>query len=163
VITNRQRKNENNTCAVRPARLGLLHVGPRRSPQSVHPNPWSPQRDNRHFIWVLGMHHPAAGATRRCPVQPSTPLGPDQVNISLFWDGLPWPVMSIPMYESVQVRPTTYPAWMTEAAKLTAHIDTEWVQRDEFSTLTADRGELGVWGSRNEVFRGLYDSSRTRE
>jgi hypothetical protein len=31
------------------------------------------------------MHHPAAGATRRCPVQPSTPLGPDQVNVlSLF-------------------------------------------------------------------------------
>jgi protein phosphatase len=29
------------------------------------------------------MHHPAAGATRRCPVQPSTPLGPDQVNVLL--------------------------------------------------------------------------------
>jgi hypothetical protein len=33
---------------------------------------------------VLGMHHPIAGATRRCPMQPSTPLGPDQVNVLLF-------------------------------------------------------------------------------
>jgi hypothetical protein len=30
------------------------------------------------------MHDPAAGATRRCPVQPSTPLGPDQVNVLLL-------------------------------------------------------------------------------
>jgi hypothetical protein len=30
------------------------------------------------------MHHPAAGALRRCPVQPSTPLGPDQVNVLLL-------------------------------------------------------------------------------
>jgi hypothetical protein len=28
----------------------------------------------------LGMHHPVAGATPRCPVLPSTPVGPDQVN-----------------------------------------------------------------------------------
>jgi hypothetical protein len=27
------------------------------------------------------MHQPAAGPTGRCPVQPSTPLGPDQVNV----------------------------------------------------------------------------------
>jgi hypothetical protein len=39
------------------------------------------QRENRHFIWAFGMHHPAAGATRRCPMQPSTPLGPDQANV----------------------------------------------------------------------------------
>jgi hypothetical protein len=38
------------------------------------------QRDNRR----LDMHHPAAGATRRCPVQSSTPLGPDQVNVLLL-------------------------------------------------------------------------------
>jgi hypothetical protein len=38
---------------------------------------------------VLGMHHPAASAMRRCPVQPSTPLGPDQVNVLLLLlDGL---------------------------------------------------------------------------
>jgi hypothetical protein len=42
------------------------------------------QRDNRLSIWVIGMHHPAAGATRRCPVQSSTPLGPDQVNVLLL-------------------------------------------------------------------------------
>jgi hypothetical protein len=30
------------------------------------------------------MHHPAAGPTGRCPVQPSTPLGPDQVNVLLL-------------------------------------------------------------------------------
>jgi hypothetical protein len=28
--------------------------------------------------------HPIAGAMRRCPVQPSTPLGPDQVNVLLL-------------------------------------------------------------------------------
>jgi hypothetical protein len=39
--------------------------------------------------WVLDIHHPPAGATRRCPVQSSTPLGPDQVNVlSLLRD--PW-------------------------------------------------------------------------
>jgi hypothetical protein len=42
------------------------------------------QRDNRLPFWVLGMHHPAGGPTRRCLVQPSTPLGPDQVNVSLL-------------------------------------------------------------------------------
>jgi hypothetical protein len=42
------------------------------------------QRDNRHFVWVLDMHHPAAGATGRCLVQPSTPMGPDQVNVLLL-------------------------------------------------------------------------------
>jgi hypothetical protein len=42
------------------------------------------QRDNRHFVGVLGMHHPAAGPTGRCPVQPSTPLGPDQVNVFIY-------------------------------------------------------------------------------
>jgi hypothetical protein len=43
------------------------------------------QRDNRLPLWVLGMHHPAAGAKRRCPMQPNTPLGPDQVNVILFY------------------------------------------------------------------------------
>jgi hypothetical protein len=44
------------------------------------------QRDpaTRHSHGVLGLHHPAAGATRRCPVQPITPLGPDQVNVLLL-------------------------------------------------------------------------------
>jgi hypothetical protein len=42
------------------------------------------QRDNRDSVWVLGMYLPAAGATRRCPVQPSTPLGPGQVNVLLL-------------------------------------------------------------------------------
>jgi hypothetical protein len=41
------------------------------------------QRDNRHNEWVLGMHHSAGGPPGRCPVQPSTPLGPDQVNVYL--------------------------------------------------------------------------------
>jgi hypothetical protein len=36
---------------------------------------------------VVDMHHPAAGATRRCPVQSSTPLGPDQVNVLLLLCG----------------------------------------------------------------------------
>jgi hypothetical protein len=30
------------------------------------------------------MHHPAAGPPGRCPVQPSTPLGPDQVNVIII-------------------------------------------------------------------------------
>jgi hypothetical protein len=30
------------------------------------------------------MHQPAAGPTGRCPVQPSTPLGPDQVNVIII-------------------------------------------------------------------------------
>jgi hypothetical protein len=30
------------------------------------------------------MHHPVAGATRRCPMQPSTPLGPNQVNVIII-------------------------------------------------------------------------------
>jgi hypothetical protein len=42
------------------------------------------QPDNRRTEWVLGMHPRPAGATRRCPVQPSTPLGPDQVNALLL-------------------------------------------------------------------------------
>jgi hypothetical protein len=33
------------------------------------------------------MHHPAAGATRRCPVESSTPLGPDQVHALLLFRG----------------------------------------------------------------------------
>jgi hypothetical protein len=33
---------------------------------------------------VLGMHHPAAGPTGRCPVQPNTPLGPDQVHVIII-------------------------------------------------------------------------------
>jgi hypothetical protein len=45
------------------------------------------QRDNRHTEWVLGTYHLAGGATRRCPVQPSTPLGPDQVNVLLLLPG----------------------------------------------------------------------------
>jgi hypothetical protein len=40
------------------------------------------QRDNRR----LDIHHTAAGAMRRCPVQSSTPLGPDQVNVLLLLD-----------------------------------------------------------------------------
>jgi hypothetical protein len=31
------------------------------------------------------MHHPVAGASRRCPVQPSTPLGPDQANVLYYY------------------------------------------------------------------------------
>jgi hypothetical protein len=52
------------------------------------------QRDNRHFVWVLGMHHRAAGPPGRCPVQPSTPPGPDQVNVLLllFIAGTRWSV-----------------------------------------------------------------------
>jgi hypothetical protein len=46
------------------------------------------QRDNRHADQVLGMHPCPAGAMRRCPVQPSTPLGPDQVNALLFLGAL---------------------------------------------------------------------------
>jgi hypothetical protein len=42
------------------------------------------QQDNRLSEWVLDMHHPAAGPMGRCPVQPSTPLGPDQVNVLLL-------------------------------------------------------------------------------
>jgi hypothetical protein len=42
------------------------------------------QRDNRHSEWVLDMHHPAAGPPGRCQVQPSTPLGPDQVNVFIY-------------------------------------------------------------------------------
>jgi hypothetical protein len=38
----------------------------------------------RHSQGVLGLHYRAGGATRRCPVQPITPLGPDQVNVSLL-------------------------------------------------------------------------------
>jgi hypothetical protein len=30
------------------------------------------------------MHQPAAGPTGRCPVKPSTPLGPDQVNVIII-------------------------------------------------------------------------------
>jgi hypothetical protein len=42
------------------------------------------QRDNSHFDWVLGMHPSPAGPPGRCPVQPSTPLGPDQVNVIII-------------------------------------------------------------------------------
>jgi hypothetical protein len=42
------------------------------------------QRDNRHLDWVLGMHPRAAGPPGRFPVQPSTPLGLDQVNVFYF-------------------------------------------------------------------------------
>jgi hypothetical protein len=38
------------------------------------------QRDSRRILG-LDMHHRAAGPMGRCPVQPSTPLGPDQVNV----------------------------------------------------------------------------------
>jgi hypothetical protein len=43
------------------------------------------QRDRatRHSQGVLGLHHLAGRAPRRCPVQPITPLGPDQVNVLL--------------------------------------------------------------------------------
>jgi hypothetical protein len=37
------------------------------------------QRVNRHRL-ELDLHPRPAGPTGRCPVQPSTPLGPDQVN-----------------------------------------------------------------------------------
>jgi hypothetical protein len=39
------------------------------------------QRDNRR-IRILDMHSRPAGPMGRCPVQPSTPLGPDQVNVN---------------------------------------------------------------------------------
>jgi hypothetical protein len=39
------------------------------------------QRDNRLPFRVSGSTPPFGGAPRRCPVQPSTPLGPDQVNV----------------------------------------------------------------------------------
>jgi hypothetical protein len=42
------------------------------------------QRDNRLPLWVPVCTTPYSGATRRCPVQPSTPLGPDQVNVLLL-------------------------------------------------------------------------------
>jgi hypothetical protein len=42
------------------------------------------QRYNRLFEWVPDVHHPAAGPTGRCPVQPNPPLGPDQVNVLLL-------------------------------------------------------------------------------
>jgi hypothetical protein len=32
----------------------------------------------------LGMHFPATWPTGRCPVQPSTTLGPDQANVLLL-------------------------------------------------------------------------------
>jgi hypothetical protein len=38
------------------------------------------QRDNRR----IDMHQSAAGPTGRCPVQSSTPLGPDQVNVIII-------------------------------------------------------------------------------
>jgi hypothetical protein len=38
------------------------------------------QRDNRR----LDMHQSAAGPPGRCPVQSSTPLGPDQVNVIII-------------------------------------------------------------------------------
>jgi hypothetical protein len=38
------------------------------------------QRDNSR----IDLHQSAAGPTGRCPVQSSTPLGPDQVNVLLF-------------------------------------------------------------------------------
>jgi hypothetical protein len=43
------------------------------------------QRDRvtRRSTKGLGMHFPATWPTDRCPVQPSTPLGPDQVNVLL--------------------------------------------------------------------------------
>jgi hypothetical protein len=41
------------------------------------------QRDNRDSDWGT-WHAPMGGRpSGRCPVQPSTPLGPDQVNVSL--------------------------------------------------------------------------------
>jgi hypothetical protein len=41
----------------------------------------------RHSQGVAGCTTPYSGATRRCPVQPSTPLGPDQVNVLLLLRG----------------------------------------------------------------------------
>jgi hypothetical protein len=38
------------------------------------------QRDNSR----LGVYQSAAGPTGRCPVKPSTPLGPDQVNVFIY-------------------------------------------------------------------------------
>jgi hypothetical protein len=42
------------------------------------------QRDNCLPFWVLVCTTPYNGAPRRCPVQPDTPLGPDQVSVLLF-------------------------------------------------------------------------------
>jgi hypothetical protein len=42
----------------------------------------------------LGVYQSAAGPTGRCPVKPSTPLGPDQVNVIIIviitnmWQGV---------------------------------------------------------------------------
>jgi hypothetical protein len=38
----------------------------------------------RHSQGVLGVYQIAAGPTGRCPVQPRTPLGPDQVNVIII-------------------------------------------------------------------------------
>jgi hypothetical protein len=57
---------------------------------------------------VLGMRHSAAGATRRCPMQPSTPLGPDQVNVLLlllFWICLSDGSCQIEYWLPVQLQP----------------------------------------------------------
>jgi hypothetical protein len=67
------------------------------------------------------MHHPAAGATRRCPVQPSTPLGPDQVNVLLLlfrglwpklWDEMKWKTV-----ETELLQTETFPLIQEAATK----------------------------------------------
>jgi hypothetical protein len=67
-----------------------LRVPPRRFSSAEVFSPWRFSGVQLHsettvsYEWVLDMHHPASGATRRCPVQSSTPLGPDQVNVLLL-------------------------------------------------------------------------------
>jgi hypothetical protein len=51
------------------------------------------RRDNRHFL-----HR---GPSGRCPVQPSTPLGPDQVNVLLLLWAFPRRHFAAPAHEHV--------------------------------------------------------------
>jgi hypothetical protein len=60
--------------------LGLLQIFCQESLTTPDSAGSRAQRDNRR----LDMHQPGAGAMRRCPVQSSTPLGPDQVNVLLL-------------------------------------------------------------------------------
>jgi hypothetical protein len=64
------------------------------------------QRDNRHSFGYF-CTTPRGGPTVRCPVQSSTPLGPDQVNVLLllfcFW--MKWPTgTSTPLESSPDAR-----------------------------------------------------------
>jgi hypothetical protein len=58
------------------------------------------QRDNRR----LDCTTPYSGALRRCPVQPSTPLGPDQVNVLLLFPPNQYPRDQYPRRNLRRVR-----------------------------------------------------------